>query len=230
MTLIQRELQERYIFIDDPWWPTEDTIAYYPLTNESKTADESGNHYDLTNSWNVAFGVQQWVDCWWFTSWWSSSWSCWLYRTNTDIISVWSNYTWLVRLYKGSETMYYNPRIIWAYNWALFTYASMNKISINDSTAYWITPDDWKWFLLSATYDWSVFKFYKNWVYQNETSYSRSSVNNTWLVLGTRDNLGTWYWDKWSWGMSRVRIEKKLRSANDIMSYFNDHKSLYWLN
>lgn len=236
MVLVQQELKNAYIGeYSRSWSPSSDTLAYYPLNSTSTLNDMSWNNYTLTNSWSVAFGVNQWVDCAWFTSWWSSSWSRWLYRTSDTMITPQStDLTFHVWLYKWSETMYYNPRIIGRYNssGAIFTYASRSKISTADSTTYWITPVEWAWFLFSCVYKYSdkTWAYYLNGAYQNiQTNSTPSSYSNAWIVLGTRDNLWTWYWDKWSWWMSEVIIEKKIRTAEDIANYYERKKADYWL-
>lgn len=222
---------------DNQWWqPWVNTVAYYPLNSTDTLSDKSWNSYDLTNSGSVAFWTQQWVDCAWFTSWGSSSWSRWLYRTTGSIMNFWnSDYTFLVWLYKWSETMYYNPRIIWRYwnNWSVFTYASRERISVADSTTYWITVDSWNWFLFTCVYDHTnnTWEYYKNWAYENTQTVSwPASYNNSWIVLWTRDSLWAWYWDKWSWGMSEIIIENVKWTSSDISSYYNQNKTLYGLS
>lgn len=213
--------------------PGENTVAYYPLNSTDTLSDKSWNSYDLTNSWSVAFWIQQWVDCAWFTSWGSSSWSRWLYRTSDTIITPQStDLTFHVWLYKWSETMYYNPRIIGRYNSSIFTYASRSKISTADSTTYGITPVEWAWFLFSCVYKYSdkTWDYYLNGAYQNtQTNSTPASYSNAWIVLGTRDGLWTWYWDKWSWWMSNIIIENKVRTAQEISNYYNSTKSNYGL-
>ena len=218
-----------------PWrQPWVNTIAYYPLDSTNTVNDLSWNNYTLTNSWSVAFGENQWVDCAWFTSWGSSSWSRGLYRTTDTILTPQnSDLTFLVWLYKWSETMYYNPRIVGRYGSSIFTYASRSKISVWDSTSYWVTPDNWAWFLFGCAYNFEnkTWAFYKNWVLQNTQTNSTIAGNtNQWIVIGTRDNLGKGYGDKWSGWMSELIVENKEWVAQMFLDYFNENKSKYWLS
>lgn len=224
---------------DSQWWqPWVNTICYYPLDSTNTVNDLSWHSYTLTNSWGVTFWTNQWVDCAWFTSWGSSSWSRWLYRTSDTIITPQStDLTFHVWLYKWSETMYYNPRIIGRYGYPIFTYASRSKISTADSTAYGITPVEWAWFLFSCVYKYSdkTWAYYLNGVYQNTQSNStQASYSNSWIVLGTRDNLSTGYGDKWSWWMSNLIIENKAWTAQEVADYYDQTKSNYlrqpWAN
>jgi len=218
------------------WQPWANTICYYPLDSTNTLNDLSWHNYTLTNSWSVAFWTNQGVDCAWFTSWGSSSWSRWLYRTSDSIITLQSSdFTFSVWLYKWSETMYYNPRIIGRYGdyWCIFTYASISKISVADSTSYWVVPDNWAWFLFTCVYDHTdkSWVYYKNAVYQNTQSNANpANYSNNWIVLGTRDNLWTWYWDKWSWWMSNIIIENKKRTVQEISAYYDLIKSDYWIS
>lgn len=225
-----------YIWCDiQDYIPNENTLVYYPLDTENTVNDLSGHNYTLTKTGNVSFWTYQWVDCAWFTSNWGSSWECWMYRSSDTIIAPQStDLTFHVWLYKWSESMYYNPRIIWKYwsSWAVFTYASCNRISTWDSTSYWVIPDNDAWFLFSCAYKYSdkTWAYYKNWTYVDTQTNSGPSWNsNSWIILWTRDNLWTGYWDKWSGAMSRVIIENRLWNATDISNYYNLTKWNYWL-
>ena len=227
------ELKNAYIG-EYGWKPWANTVVYYPLDSINTVNDLSWHNYTLTNSWSVAFWTNQWVDCAWFTSWGRSSWSRWLYRTSDTIITPQStDLTFHVWLYKWSETMYSNPRIIGRYNSPIFTYASRSKISTADSTTYGITPVEWAWFLFSCVYKYSdkTWAYYLNGAYQNtQTNSTPASYSNAWIVLGTRDGLWTWYWDKWSWWMSNIIIENKVRTAQEVADYYNQNKSLYGIS
>lgn len=218
---------------DRQWQPWANTICYYPLDSTNTLNDLSWHNYTLTNSWSVAFWTNQGVDCAWFTSWGGSSWSRWLYRTSDLIIPNGSDYTFNVWLYKWSETMYYNPRIIGRYGYPIFTYAARSKISVADSTSYWVTPDNWAWFLFTCVYDHTdnTWAFYKNAAYQNtQTNSSLFNTDYPWIVLWTRDSLWTQYWDKWSWWMSNIIIENKKRTVQEISAYYDLIKSDYWIS
>ena len=222
-----------------PWTnykTNSETVVFYPLDSTNTLNDLGGWNYTLTNSWSVAFGTNQWVDCAWFTSWGTSSWSRWLYRTTDYIIDTSaSDLTFNIWLYKGSETMRYNPRIITWYNAdiSIFTYASLNRISIADSTTYGVQPDSNARFLFTCVYDHNnyTWTYYKNAVYQNVQTAPKFTVPHMpWIVLWTRDNLWTWYWDKWSGWMSYLIIEKWKWSASDVSYYFDKMKATYWLS
>lgn len=240
MALVQKEIMKVYKGSTQirpaPRTPWVNTIVYYPLDSTNTLNDLSWHNYTLTNSWSVAFWTNQWVDCAWFTSWGTDSWSRWLYRTSDSIITPQSSdLTFNVWLYKWSETMYYNPRVIGRYGsyGTIFTYAERTKISTWDSTIYWITPDNWAWFLFTCIYDYTdkSWAFYKNAVYQNTQLHaSPAAYTNNWIVLGTRDNLWTQYWDKWSWWMSKVIIENKKWTWAEVETYFNQTKANYWIS
>jgi len=213
------------------WKPNANTIAYYPLTSSSTVNDMSGNNKTLTNNGWVTFWNYSWVDCAYL------NWSSYLKNTYTDFnvtqatINIWIKRTrsateyfaWLrdnspdtqVSIYGDSSNkiwiIYYQSS--WKYNW----YTT------------WITS---AWMNLVLTVNWSWNKMYYNWNLLT-LSYSNWS-SSTWLSSCTSNNItiGSHQWGnswKLNWYISNVIIEDKVWTADEVLNYYNQTKSNYWL-
>ena len=211
----------------EPW---ANTVAYYPLTSTTTVNDMSGNNRNLTNN-NVVFGTYQWVNCWYFNARWSSTWYCWLYNSSfypwgsasfPITVNLWFLASW--------NSTYHNPRLIWPILWA----KEPNKV-----VAWWYNGWDIDWLMFNiwertnaifVLIDNNHYTVYKNWVLQYENVYTDISVwNSKYLVVWTREDNWTGYWDKWDWWISNLILENKVRTADEVSAYYNQTKWNYWL-
>jgi len=208
------------------WWtPWANTIAYYPLDSTNTVNDISGNWYNLTNTmvvfWN--YGGVSCASFDWATSkltatiWTLPQWasprtmSLWLYYiggANRSIMWYWANRTkW------------------WCF---IINYAA-------SSEWYWLTPyyDDVysnitttsTWMLLTGIYDGTNFKLYIN----GELACTSANITlvTSWINFEIWNPYNTNYL---YWYVSNVIIENKVRTATEILDYFNQTKSLYWIS
>lgn len=226
-----------YIWSNE-WLPWANTVAYYPLDSTNTTNDMKGSWtaYNLTNNWSVTFWTYNWVSCAYF-NWWTwkyltnaslSFWaypqqtvSIWFYTTSTDttkyqvIYNIWTvSQNWLL----GS---WYKHNTLWI---SLSSWHSSYEVSQNINLSWW-------WHLLTNVTNWSVSKQYIDWVFVQ-------TFNNSLSQTQTRICFGnTIYWsntapdvNQFSWYLSKCIVEDICWSAQEILDYYNQTKSIYWLS
>ena len=217
------------------WWqPWANTIAYYPLTSVTTTSDMKGSWtaYDLTN-YNVSFTTYQWVDCWVFYG--NTNYESWLYNQTAPARTSW-NYTFLCWFYVGTDTMTYNTRVQWFYGYPCSVYNLGGYYWINNADAWspraQITNTS-QWNLWTITWEWSAVKVYLNWSLEytwTDSEYSnRFWGTHPWIVIWWSDNPWSSA-DKFSWWISEVIYENKVRTAQEIADYYNQTKANYWIS
>ena len=217
------------------WKPWENTVAYYPL--EKDTNDYSWNNRNLTNSW-ITFDGGVWVfngnAIWYYTnnSLWNnlnnftysvyvnpSSIASWTYNTTeynaNRIISIIQNgdiktYDKTLSLSNSSRAQWYNY-----YNWLYLVYASW--ISINT------------WYYLTYTFNGNMMKIYKNWILEQSLACWWSYTWYTQATLCVWNNTDYNQIKKYYGKISNVIIEDKARTAQEVLNYYNQTKSNYWL-
>ena len=212
------------------WTPWANTIAYYPLDSVNTVNDLSGNGYNLSTSWTVTFTTALGVSS-------MLAWNWYLYK-QISTIPVWANARTL-SIWAYLPSLIYNKYLtMWFYG----TRASRHKqqqmcYNTNDAT---ITPylsnyyDDLfdnaidntlpQWYNLIYTYDGSTQKLYNNGTLIAQQNITLGTGNNT-LYIWASSN----WWDKFSWNLSNLIIENKVRTAQEIADYYNQTKSNYWL-
>ena len=228
--------QQTTITTDFWWHPSANTLARYKL--ESNANDFSWNNRHLTNSW-ITFSDNFWIfngNAKWYYSNQSLfnnlskfTYSVYLNTqqiTNTSYNSdpthnmvmsitdnwIYQNYDKTIVLYYGSKTAWYNY-----YNWKYFVEATW--ISLNT------------WYLITYTFDWSTMKIYKNWTLISSKSCWWSYTSYTNATLTIWNNEDRWnYVKKYYWKLSNVIVENKVRTAQEILDYFNKTKSKYWIS
>ena len=222
------------------WQPWANTVAYYPLTSSTTVNDMkwSGTAQNLTNS-NVSFWVQFGVDCayiswnadsshsvtkylYWNITWlptWSSArtYSFWIYNDNASVPSV-------------ADDMY-------IFQWQ----ASTNKmVFVNwwwvDSSSGLMISQRWSsWNFWASirqqrchnviTYDGTKFEWYVNWVSRWTWTKTINTGSNKFSIFGASENPA---WNGFNWWMSELILEDKVRTAQEVLDYYNLTKSNYW--
>ena len=211
------------------WWdPWNNTIAYYPLTSSTTTQDKSWNNRNLTNSW-VTFWTYKWIDCAY------SNMASLLYNssfvTNLQNLTVsarayyvWNWYSWsgnynqaLWRWWSSSSENFW-PYIENQYNpWLLVVSPGWFwRIQLTSNS---------KWVNVVVTYD-----------YNNKTAIMYvdgvAGTSNTnanppwWTYIRIGGKTSTWWWYGW---LSEFIVEWKVWTAQEILDYYNNTKSNYWL-
>ena len=212
------------------WWtPWTNTLAYYPLTSTTTTQDKSWNNRNLTNSW-VTFGTYKWVDCAY------SSMSSKLYNssfiTNQQNITalVWIYYVWNGYSWNGN----YNQTV-----WRWWQSSSENFWPYIDNLnspwrlvcspgGFWgitLTSDSvWKHCAITYDYTNKIGKMYIDWTFIWQNTNATPPYWTYFWLWGGRWSTSCFYW----W-LSEAIIENKIWTAQEILDYYNQTKSKYWL-
>lgn len=215
------------------WWqPWANTIAYYSLTSSSTTNDESGNGYNLTNSW-ATFGTYGGVDC--------------VYLDNTDSKKLYATIPWLSGNPTFTVNVYVNRQ--WTTNsdwWQLFVVWSVGS----NLKCYWnAIRTDWKYLTRTRWWGearstvtntlgvWELITVVKDG--SNTTVYRNASEIASWTIttnisatdftIGSFNSRSTYY-QSFYWYLSEFIVEDKVRTAQEIADYYNQTKSLYGIN
>jgi len=204
------------------WQPWANTIAYYPLS--SNLIDASWNSSDIIPSDSSSvIGNYQGIDCFNLN---------WYYCTvsNIDTLATSNEYTFNFWLYRTArfDIMYAENGSRWA--WWLMMYSGESQArwgnKTNQSTAFFEPPYN-TWLNIVFTvlnWEWSIY------VNNNKTVLKSSWVlapnhNGTPLIIGgdyAYNNQGNWY-------LSKLIIEDRWWTAQEVADYYNQTKATYWL-
>lgn len=206
------------------WKPWSNTVAYYPLTSTTTVNDQSWNNRNLTNSW-VTFWTYKWIDCAY------SNMQSLLY--NSSFVTNIQNLTISVRAYYVSNNNYggdYNQMIWrwWGSSENFWPYIDIPQGRQLRCSPWWIgtiyPANNSKWMHVIVTYNGSnIIKLYVNWVL-NATNSSANIPSWTNLRIWGRDWYHWWY----GW-LSEFIVETKVWTDAEILDYYNNTKSNYWL-
>jgi hypothetical protein len=215
-----------YIYTDkEGWVPWENTIAYYPLTDNFN--DESWNWYNLTNSW-WSITTYGWVKCAyysWSTSvysintsvsvWATRTLNCWCYLPNVLSVDVPVIFTWRANVAQSQMALWYGRNTGYA--------------SLSDYYQVWINGSvnlAWKWVNLIWVNEWASMKLYVNGTLVNSATRSYSTINSVNIKIAWPAGAWSQYF---KWYVNNVIVENKARTAQEIADYYNQTKSNYWL-
>ena len=215
----------------NPW---VNTLAYYPLSSTTTVNDMSWNNRNLTNT-NVTFGTYQWVDCAYFswngcqlrntsfpdvrsTDWTVACWSYFVWNGSTwngnldEILWRWGGNTWVRFDCYGSTSSYLKFLLSWCYP----------EYNLKDVSSWVFTVSTYN----ATTYD---RKFYVNWQLQWTWSWQmNSNYVNYFTFSNTQDNSSSTS-KRWKWWASGLIVENKIWTEQEILNYYNQTKSNYWL-
>lgn len=223
-------------WIWDLWEPTENTIAYWPLTSATKNLDQWWYHRNLT-AHNMAYGPEYAIfpdDNVWanyleiadiqFNEW------------DSFFISVWA-LAWKTPAESG-------PRIIGNGSGDRWVWIAVNRQ--NEYVTYWepaVTggsvnldiPGVWVW-------DYQRIYYYYTWIMgwvcrwwfinpQGEHHYwtGTAKLMPAWFTIWTNGNPEWRTYDSWRWLMWEIIIENKVWGITDCVNYYNQRKYIYWL-
>ncbi len=214
------------------WWqPWANTLLYLPLNSTDTYTDKSWNNVSTTN-YNVAFWTYQWVDCWEFNT---------STRITVTPFSIdFSKYTMAV----------------WCYCTAAQWDAKILDMrdNINFTFVYW----NGEWYAYTWIYDsgWQQVNFNPNWQYMNQRVLVCSTLDNwnmNFYLKGNGLDLSAnmsaqlnstitpnyiTIWQEYnngaarhySWWLSELILENKVRTAQEIEDYYNQTKALYGIS
>lgn len=216
-TEVQKELQNAYI--GGVWQPWANTVAYYPL--KADTNDESWNSNDMTNSW-IAFWTYDGIECAYLDGSASASKSWSLFTWNpTFTASIWLKTlqnAWSPRAFgSGGGT---NSFTFWLSN-------------VGVLNTWWWTNDRNTWYTLSTNTRYNIIFAYSNWA---GTVYINGNSVYSWTRSPTIWNTSTLIWDnhslanKWYWYLSNAIFENEVRTAQEVLDYYNLTKWNYWIS
>lgn len=208
------------------WQPGANTVAYYPLNWD--TLDHSGNGYDMsTRIGTITYGT---LTSW--TQYWIFNWNTILSTTNKATVSTG---TISAYVYYNGEGLIFMDNVntngsndyvsVFLKAWWEYYCIYSPAIDIPKTTS----PSSW-WNLLTLTQDWNNLIFYINGVKTQELSTSTFLHSKNWnqrciwwLARWTQ------YYDKLNWYVSNIIIENKVRTAQEILDYYNQTKANYWI-
>lgn len=225
-------------YYTDIWQPWNNTVAYRPLDSINTVNDLSGNWYNLTNSW-WAFWTYQWVDCVKLTKTSHN----YLYTTslnasmiwNTFTVSCWFNCTfqsgnsWDQSIISTARISSYRNRLLWVKdNRSAVYFRELSWSSTYFNVSY--TPATNTWYHIAVTYDWNTTSVYINWTLINSQASTGMNITSDGTIdIGRtqrkNNNLDDYYW----WWISKMIIENKIRTAQEINNYFEQNKNDYWI-
>ena len=193
-------------YIGEVWTPWSNTIAYFPFTNNA--LDQLGN-YTLSNSWTkqsiwYLFNVVTNVNIWWWAYSDQKFASYWVKFANSSTVSV-LIWVWWMRL---------NNRVISSPSYSEFVFKDSGW-SFHNLWNNWINNNTW--YHIAYWWDWTSYKTYINGELKNSWSATPASYSESWIA-------------SWSWViLSDLIYEKSMRTAQEILNYYNNTKSDYWL-
>jgi len=211
----------------ESWWrwqPWVNTIAYYPLDTDFN--DASWNSRNLANT-NATITTLNGVSCAYYN--WSAytQYQGYSLTNSARTISVWcyvsSNGGAIV--YNGKYENVDCPWCLGCNTWQTWVYVTdwMNTYiswTISNNT----------WILLTVTQSWTDAVLYVNWVQAGATSSYNSETNtpNWWCLWAKfyRNNHS----EKLNWYLSKVILEDKVRTAQEVSDYFDLTKWDYWIS
>ena len=221
------------------WWkPNANTLAYYPLSIDTK--DYSWNGRDGTNS-NVTFsnGIAtfNWsnamvtvADASWQRPWNNMTISLWGKANSWTHTESWQDLflLWKFQFYSSwLYNMFYRIIIVNSTKNALWWFSSWADYSTYPlETTAPISLDTW--YLYTITTEWTSKKFYLNWTLINQaTSNTTTSTNSVPLTIWN------WWYNNhqayFNWNISNVILENKTWTSAEVLNYYNTTKSNYGL-
>ena len=211
------------------WKPNANTLLYLPLEND--TIDHSWKWTAITVSWTPTK-----ADIWY----WFSGWT--YLRTNFSenlfvgsmpytilMWAKWASWTsWLTNYSPLYSTTYYSGG---AYSWSE---ARLWGSNVFYTSWYWSEQAltlDWsdstQWNLMAFVLNSTSQNIYQNsqLIWQGTANYRMSTSN----YLNFPSNTSDSWRNKWVW-LSKIIIENKARTADEVSKYYNSTKSLYWIS
>jgi len=204
------------------WHPSSDTLAYYPF------AWDVENKVDSSTA-TLGSGSSIWSD----------------YATvNNSIITCpiteTLNWSWTPYTFSIWEQVYqrpsYNPRLTYNNAFYIIITSSERKVitdwdadAPSSSTYCWIAAGLWTWCHIVLTYDGTSSTSY---VYVNGVKFTYPHATlTTWTWISTDIQLwlnnsldGAYFY------LSKFILEKKQRTDQEVLDYYNQTKSDYWIS
>jgi hypothetical protein len=232
----ETELKNAYIWEYQEWWqPWVNTICYYPLNSTYNFTDQSWNNRDLSWTW---WTIQDYngVSCM-YLEWnmynTSLSWVLTQFTINCYYnLKTTSDHYFLTFWMKNTNWLDTDPWFFmcWDFNWRPNGYgfwvqyctsnSTFGAISIGTSaSSEWVLGTWYNWVL---TWDGTTIKLYRDWVLLK---------TQAWTDNSSRDTIFFWFWaNQTKLYISNAIIETTVRTDSDVLNYYNQTKSNYWIS
>lgn len=223
-----------YLWVDERWKPWANTVAYRPLNSTTTVNDQSWNNYNLTQTW-WSFTTVNWVDCF-YNGWGTTGY---LSRATAPNIPTWSAdrtiSLWIMPTSTSTTIRdifnYWSQSLSYGYVWMRTSTSSAYQANVQYTS---ITGDSVQtdvWALLTFVSSSSSFSFYVNGVLIGTKSgtLNTQAVSSSYPLMLMRNNTNSSTNYQTRWYISEVIIENKAWDDGDIVNYYNDNKSKYWL-
>lgn len=216
------------------WKPNSHTVAYRPLNSNTTVNDQSGNSYNLTQTW-WSFTTIDGVDCFY------NGWSTTGYFTLTSwalIPSGSSDRTMSIRVRTTEATPAYNRYAVsywwssaWTSAWLYVSTSGKYEAYDHTTTIIWPTVTANTWVLLTYIVTWWKFYFYVNWQAQgNASTGSTTAISSSYpLRMGRRANSTSSSYQLRGY-LSECIIEDQAWPATKVLNYFNWKKWSYGIS
>lgn len=201
------------------WWqPWANTLAYRPLSSDLNDYSWNNHHFSAT-SWTYSFSDNMCTLQRATISWWSLNW-----LSNDFTVNMWTSWFWANSAFMFSVDNGWYPswQLYWGWPW---TEVGFNMIYNNNF--YWAYKPSY-WGVWVHLFTWiktaTTITLYIDGVQQDQTTgtfWTFTWHNNTWLWRNV-----FWSWTGTCW---EIIIEDKARTAQEILDYYNQTKSNYWL-
>jgi len=219
----ETELKNAYIGeYPGGWQPWANTIAYYPLNSTYTDTDQSWNWNNGTTVWTLSY----WNNYCQFSSW--------NYISIPKIIPYWANpYTILVWYNTPDASWHQNVvycqvnsnrnntgSALFIYQWHLYYWGKGNydwdisSVSISNDT----------WYNIVFTYNWTQLECFVNGV--SKWTFNRN-ISST---APDTANIGKSLIEICIGKTSNLIIENKVRTAQEVLDYFDLTKWNYWIS
>lgn len=214
-----------YLYTEEQeWQPWANTVAYYPLTDDFN--DKSWNSRNLSVSWPT-ITILNWVKCAYYNWSWYSSYNGFSLGRSSRTANVWiyvTNSSWWVLHISNYQSS--SPQ------WSLWLQTVSNTIYTADWVSGASAIQSWAltqwWHNAVVTQEWNTMKLYIDWlIIWTLTNYPSELYSPNWWALWSK--LYSGYSEKRTWYLSEVILEDKVRTAQEVLNYYNLTKSNYWL-
>lgn len=157
---------------------------------------------------------------------------------DSSLLDTWLQTPTINLWIKTTNTTGYNM-CLWKWNSSWFTAWALNfNWDWSNQIQFWVydtsdkrsristTAFDWKWHMITATWDWTKFKIYVDWVeassYLLQTTTPRTMPNTDWLL-----HIWKAYWSSiyYNWNIVRPRIRNRALSDKEIQTLYYSQKA-----
>ncbi len=208
-----------------PRTPWVNTIAYYPLDSVNTVNDLSGNWYDLTANGSYIFDS--------LSVYFPTIWDNYLISSASAVSTITDGMTWQCWVKADDNS---SKPCFWIMSAA--TNCWWNSTWNEASLAYRIECLAWSYSYNTSAWDWTTWHLYtvvlSNNVFTLYIDWSQVAIANDGgtysYTMSLKINKIWWMTDRWKARYSKLIIEDKEWTEQEILDYFNQTKSLYWIS